>query len=947
MVVELVAGRLISRYVGQSLYTWTGIISVVLAGISIGNYIGGRVSERHHGRGTLAVQFLLAAAGCLSMFPLNRIAGEWSLLQNLSWPARILTHITITFLPPALLLGTISPVIAKRALIIGRAVGRTMGGVYAWATAGSIWGTLLTGYYFLMYLRVTTIVLAAAAGLVCVGILYAFGALCARRIGPEAGSIPAVSLEAQAPWRLREWLPLIATVFIANACVMALEIVAGRMVGVQFGQSLYGWTGVIAVVLAGITVGSSVGGWLADAFHARRTLVVLFVISAIACLVTTKISEDLAGSMLLLSYSWPIQIALYCMAVFFLPSLTLGATTPVIAKVALGLGRSAGPTVGNIYAWTAIGSIAGTLVTGFYLIARFGIVHTLCLIAATLTVVACAYGYRSKLVWIWASVVFVLLLGVFTPLRVTRPIAVALKLYTETPADVVYSDESLYSYISVSVDPNDRNLRELILNHLVHSKVDLRDPLRLRYEYEWIYDGVLDKCFPENRPITAMVIGGGGYTFPRYIEVVRPRSYVEVSEIDPAVTEAAHAAFGLPRDTTIHIYNMDARNRIADLVRAKRRGEPVPVFDCVLGDSINDYSVPYHLTTLEFIQNIDELLAPNGLYMLNMIDLFEFGRFLGAAAHTCRQVFPYVYAFSTSRDTHKRDTYVLVCVRRSLDLEELTQVLYTRYGYEGSMIPAKDLDVVIARAGNTVLTDDFAPVENMLAPVVRMDADRGLLRAAVKLLDENKLDQAITKSRECLDSGREYAEAYQIIGVAMIQKGRLDEGIANLRKASTLEPGNPSFHCHLGDALAKKAKSGAPTLDEAIAEWRRTIAIEPGFVEAYRSLGVALLQQGDFANAADMLKKEIKLDPEKPAAHARLGMVLYKQGNLRGAITELNRALEINPSFRGAYKMLAVLHYRLREYDKAWNAVAKAHRAGESIDPRFEQELRRDSGRSP
>jgi predicted membrane-bound spermidine synthase len=61
MVLELVAGRLIARFLGASLYTWTSVIGVVLAGITLGNYLGGRIADRFSPRKALAVLFAIAS----------------------------------------------------------------------------------------------------------------------------------------------------------------------------------------------------------------------------------------------------------------------------------------------------------------------------------------------------------------------------------------------------------------------------------------------------------------------------------------------------------------------------------------------------------------------------------------------------------------------------------------------------------------------------------------------------------------------------------------------------------------------------------------------------------------------------------------------------------------------------------------------------------------------
>ena len=73
MAVELVAGRLIGRHLGNSLYTWTSIIGVVLAGMSIGNYLGGRMADRHRAEDFLGYLFLYASMACMLSLALNHL----------------------------------------------------------------------------------------------------------------------------------------------------------------------------------------------------------------------------------------------------------------------------------------------------------------------------------------------------------------------------------------------------------------------------------------------------------------------------------------------------------------------------------------------------------------------------------------------------------------------------------------------------------------------------------------------------------------------------------------------------------------------------------------------------------------------------------------------------------------------------------------------------------
>jgi len=158
-----------------------------------------------------------------------------------------------------------------------------------------------------------------------------------------------------------------------------------------------------------------------------------------------------------------------------------------------------------------------------------------------------------------------------------------------------------------------------------------------------------------------MVIGGGGYVYPRYIEKNWPGSRIDVVEIDPDVTKAAMQAFGLERDTPINTITMDARNYVEELLEKERNGKEIPRYDFIYEDAINDYSVPYQLVTKEFNEKIDRILKDDGVYLINMIDFFDNGLFLGAVVNTLKETFPYIYVM-TEYIAHPsvRETYVIV-----------------------------------------------------------------------------------------------------------------------------------------------------------------------------------------------------------------------------------------------------------------------------------------------
>jgi MFS family permease len=174
MVIELVAGRIIAGYLGSSLYTWTSVIGIVLAGLAIGNYIGGRLADRYELRRMLAILFIVSSVAAISISIFNDFVGEMRALWFLPWPARVASHVALVFFLPSCLLGMISPVVAKMALDLGRETGRTIGNVYAWGVAGSILGTFMTGFYLMELFRTTTIILVVAAVLATIAAFYRF-----------------------------------------------------------------------------------------------------------------------------------------------------------------------------------------------------------------------------------------------------------------------------------------------------------------------------------------------------------------------------------------------------------------------------------------------------------------------------------------------------------------------------------------------------------------------------------------------------------------------------------------------------------------------------------------------------------------------------------------------------------------------------------------------------
>jgi spermidine synthase len=235
----------------------------------------------------------------------------------------------------------------------------------------------------------------------------------------------------------------------------------------------------------------------------------------------------------------------------------------------------------------------------------------------------------------------------------------------------------------------------------------------------------LDAHPDPTKPLNTLFVGGGSYTFPRYVANQYPRSSMLVMEIDPAVTRAAHEALFLPRDTPIVTRWGDGRNTVDQLIAERRRDPSVKPFDFIFGDAFNDFSVPWHLTTREFNEKIEQLLAPDGVYMINIIDEFRSAKFLGTYVQTARQTFPGVAVLVTDDEEGengellpKRSTFVIAMSRRPIDWTALGSRPFERR-FRWTQLTPQHLETATSRSGNRTLSDDYAPVENFLAEVAR------------------------------------------------------------------------------------------------------------------------------------------------------------------------------------------------------------------------------------
>ena len=156
---------------------------------------------------------------------------------------------------------------------------------------------------------------------------------------------------------------------------------------------------------------------------------------------------------------------------------------------------------------------------------------------------------------------------------------------------------------------------ELVVDGTPQSHVNMDDPRDLFFEYVQRMGHVIDQLGMPGQPITALHLGAGAFTLPRYIEATRPGSRQQVLELEPALVDLVRAELPLPRGASIRVRYGDARATLAKLPAGLRGAADLLVVDVFGGARI-----PAHVTSVEFYRECAAFLSSTGVLLVNIAD---------------------------------------------------------------------------------------------------------------------------------------------------------------------------------------------------------------------------------------------------------------------------------------------------------------------------------------
>jgi hypothetical protein len=369
---------------------------------------------------------------------------------------------------------------------------------------------------------------------------------------------------------------------------------------------------------------------------------------------------------------------------FFVPAAVLSTVTPIAAKVSLQSLDATGEVVGRLSAIGTAGALFGTFITGFFLIAAIP---------------------SQPITWVVGFVLLAFGLVLSLPMGRATLIAGVLLFALSTAGSAALAApcdrETAYSCaIITSRSGEGPTVRALILDTFVNSVVDTVDPTYLSSRYTKVIDAVVSAQAPSG-PIDVVYVGGGGYTLPRFYEATRGAT-ATVLELDGELPVIAEDELGLERGPWLTTDIGDARLGIRHYDDAS--------FDVAIADAFSGRSVPWHLTTVEFIADVRSTLRPDGAYVMNVIDHPPLA-FVRAELATVAELFPHVAVIAPPvyLAGERGGNFVLVGSPVPIDAATIE-----------SRVPGEEVVLVddVARAwlgDASVLTDDFAPADQLLS----------------------------------------------------------------------------------------------------------------------------------------------------------------------------------------------------------------------------------------
>lgn len=485
--------------------------------------------------------------------------------------------------------------------------------------------------------------------------------------------------------------------FMVDAIYMILELIASRLLSPYFGNSNLVWTSIIGIILLSNSIGNFIGGKIADKDCSKNNLKFLLKLSGILVFIIPFMQEFVLAYTSSLISSIKVGAIISAILLFFIPSMLFGFFSPIIIKLKMNDLDNAGQTSGRLYAIATLGGLSGTFFGGFCLLPAFGSNQLLFMLAAILFLLILIIGEINIKRDLIPVIIYVTLsfsfFYIFNEWNKIQGVDVLDGSY-----DSLVSYDTQYGKVCIyNTENGEDSYRTLLVGkgHESATYIDENKCNELVYEYTKYYD----LMFESSKEIkNVLMIGGAGYSYPKYYISNYLDKSIDVVEIDEDITKIAKEYFYL--DKLIKDYNLNENNRLGLIAEDGRTylNKNTKKYDAILNDAFAGETPAVTLTTLEAAQKVYNSLSKNGLYLSNVISSIdgENSKFIKTEVNTLKQVFKNVYVVPCN-DLNNHETTqnnMVVATDSILNLEN-----------------AIDLNI---SSDTIILTDNYCPIDSLI-----------------------------------------------------------------------------------------------------------------------------------------------------------------------------------------------------------------------------------------
>ena len=485
--------------------------------------------------------------------------------------------------------------------------------------------------------------------------------------------------------------------FIVDAIYMILELIASRLLSPYFGNSNLVWTSIIGIILLSNSIGNFIGGKIADKDCSKKNLKFILKISGIVVFLIPFVQEFVLAFTSSLISSIKIGAILSAILLFFIPSMLFGFFSPIIIKLKMNDLENAGQTSGKLYAIATLGGLSGTFFGGFFLLPSFGSSQLLFMLAAilfSLTLVIGEINIKRDLIPV--VIYITLCFSFFYIFNEWNKIQGAGVL--DGSYDSLVSYDTQYGKVNIyNTEDGENSYRTLLVGqgHESATYIDENKCNELVYEYTKYYD----LMFESSKEIKdVLMIGGAGYSYPKYYISNYLDKSMDVVEIDEDITKIAKEYFYL--DKLIEDYNLNKNHRLGLIAEDGRTylNKNTKKYDAILNDAFAGETPAVTLTTLEAAQKVYNSLSENGLYLSNVISSIdgENSEFIKAEVNTLKQVF--------------KNVYVVPCN----DFNNYENVQNNMVVATDSIINLENSIDLNISSDTIILTDNYCPIDSLI-----------------------------------------------------------------------------------------------------------------------------------------------------------------------------------------------------------------------------------------